>query len=94
MVKLVPVEIDARRGAVGTSAVVLHVTLRRVPAAAVGVITMSLLAVTAVVLTTQVPALAFVAQEKAPVTAAPQATSDGLAALPAAEQLVKNRLVK
>jgi hypothetical protein len=49
---------------------------------------MTLLAVTAVVLTTQVPVEAFVAQENEPDDAAPQAATEGFAALPAAAQLV------
>jgi hypothetical protein len=68
--------------------VVLQVTPRRVPAEAVGEIWMSLLVVTDVVETTQVPVEALVAQENAPADAEAQATNDGLAADPAAEQLV------
>ena len=88
MVKLVPLEIEAMRGPVGVSAVVLHVTPRRPPAEAVGVIVMSLCVVTAVVLTVQVAPEAFVAQEKAPAGAAEQLATDGLVAVPAAEQFV------
>lgn len=88
MVKLVPLEIEAMRGPVGVSAVVLHVTPRRPPAEAVGVNVMSLCVVTAVVLTVQVAPEAFVAQENAPTGAAEQLATDGLAAVPAAEQFV------
>jgi hypothetical protein len=88
IVKLAPVEIDATRGAVGTSAVVLQVTLRRVPAEAVFVISMSLFVLTLVVLTTHVAPLAFVAHENAPAEADEHATREGLAAVPAAEQFV------
>lgn len=48
----------------------------------------SLDAVTAVVSTTQVAVEAFVAQENEPAGAAEQDTTDGLAAVPAAEQFV------
>ena len=88
MVKLVPLEMEAIRGAVGVSAVVLHVTPRRPPAEAVGVIVMSLFVVTAVVLMVQVAPEAFVAQEKAPAGAAEHEATEGLAAVPAAEQFV------
>jgi hypothetical protein len=88
MVKLVPLEMEAIRGAVGVSAVVLHVTPNRPPADAVGVIVMSLFVVTAVVLMVQVAPEAFVAQEKAPAGAAEHEATEGLAAVPAAEQFV------
>jgi len=88
-VKLVPAFFAAKRGAVKTlSAVVLQITFRRDPSAAVGVRKISLLAVTAVVLTTQVPVEAAGSQEKAPAGAEPQATNDGFAPVPAAAQLV------
>lgn len=91
IVKLVALTIPARRGAARpVSAVVLQVTDSRVPTTVdpVGWMRMSLLVVTAVVATVQVPVEAFVAQEKAPAGAAPQATSDGLAPDPATEQFV------
>lgn len=86
--KLAPVEIEARRGAVGTSAVVLQVTLRRAPAAAVGVIWMLLFAVTAVVLTWQVPPDALVEQANAPAEAEEQVATEGFAAVPDPAQFV------
>jgi len=70
--------------------VVLHVTLRRVPVVVSDrcVIKISLLDVTAVVLTTQVPPEALVAQENDPAGAAAQEATEGLAAVPAAAQFV------
>ena len=94
IVKLTPLLLLARRGAVNpVSEVVLHVTLNRVPSAALGWIVMSLLVVTAVVLIVHVPVEAFVAQEKAPVGAAEQDTTEGFAAVPAAEQFVAVAIV-
>jgi hypothetical protein len=87
IVKLAPLEIDAMRGPVGISAVVLHVTLSRVPAEAVCVMMMLLLVAAAVVLTWQVPVEAAVAQANAPEDAVAQVTTEGLAAVPDAEQL-------
>jgi hypothetical protein len=88
IVKLTPFEIEAMRGAVGASAVVLHVTESRVPAEAVGEILMLEFVVTAVVEMTQVAPEAATSQENAPDGAAEQATRLGLAAVPAAEQFV------
>lgn len=70
--------------------VVLHVTLRRVPVVVSErcVMKISELAVTAVVLTTQVPVDAFVAQENDPAGAAVQDATDGFAAVPTAAQFV------
>lgn len=86
IVKLTPSEIAATVGAVVAVSVVLQVTPRRVLAAAVEVILILLLVCAAAVLTVQVPALALVAQEKAPAGAAAQATMLGFAAEPTAEQ--------
>ena len=86
--KLVDATLLASLGAVRpVSAVVLQVTARLAPSADVGMMKMRLFAVTAVVFTTHVAVEAFVAHEKAPEDAAAHATSDGLAALPAAAQL-------
>ena len=86
MVKLTPADFEARVITGGEVGPVLQVTLNSVPSAALGVITISIEAVTAVVLITQVPVEALVAQEKIPAAAEPHATSDGLAALPTAAQ--------
>lgn len=86
IVKLVPADFDAKMIAGGTVGAVLQVTLSLVPSSATGVTIISLFAVTAVVLITQVPVEAFVAQENAPAGADPQATRDGLAAVPTAAQ--------
>ncbi len=71
---------------------VLQVTPRSCPvpgfASATSVTKISLLAVTAVVLTLHVVPEALVAQENIPALDAPQATSDGLAAVPTAAQLL------
>ena len=70
--------------------VVLQVTLRRVPVvASVRCVTkISLLAVTALVLTTQVPVEAAVAQENDPAGAEVQEATEGFAAVPTAAQFV------
>lgn len=89
MVKLVAADLLANLGAVKpVSAVVLHVTERFDPSAALGCTKILEFAVTAVVLMTHVPPDALVAQENDPEGAAEQATRDGLAADPAAAQLV------
>lgn len=89
MVKLVPALFEARRGVVRpVSAVVLQVTERFDPSAALGCTKMRLFAVTAVVSTTQVPVEALVAQLNEPEGAAEQETTEGFAAVPAAAQLV------
>jgi hypothetical protein len=71
-----------------TAVLVLHVTLKAVPVAAVSLseTRISLLAVTAVVLTWQVAPVAFVAQEKCPAAAEPQEATEGLAAVPTPAQ--------
>ena len=66
----------------------LQVTPRFEFSLVVGVRKILLFAVTAVVEITQVLPDEFVAQEKAPAAAAPQATRDELAAVPTAAQLV------
>ena len=89
MVKLVPALLLASLGAVNpVSAVVLHVTDRFAPSAELGCTKIRELAVTAVVLMTQVPVEALVAHENEPEGAAEQATKDGFAPVPAAAQLV------
>lgn len=89
MVKLAPTERDAIRDNVGSVAVeVLHVTLKAEPRLASLITMMVLFAVTLVVLTTQVPVEAVVAQEKNPAGAEEHATSEGFAALPTAAQVV------
>ena len=88
IVKLTPFEIAEIRGPVGVSAVVLQVTLRRAPAEAVCVISMSLLVCAAEVLTVQVAPEAFVAQENAPDEAEEHVATDGLADVPTPEQFV------
>lgn len=70
------------------SAVVLHVTESRELRLESGCTKMALLAVTAVVAMTHVPAEEFVAQLNEPDGAAAQATSDGPAAEPAAAHFV------
>jgi hypothetical protein len=67
--------------------VALHVTPRRVPVVVSlrWVMKISLLAVTAVVLTTHVPVEALVAQENDPAALDAQAAIDGLAADPTAK---------
>jgi hypothetical protein len=67
IVKLVPAELDASNRVAGLTVVlVLHVTPKAVPVAAVSdsKTKISLFAVTAVVFTWQVAPVAFVAQEK------------------------------
>lgn len=87
--KLVPALRAETRGAVkAESAVVLHVTESAGPSEESDSISITLLAVTAVVLITQVAAEALVAQENRPARAAPQVTSEGLAADPFAAHLV------
>lgn len=89
IVKLVDALLLAMRGASKpVSAVVLHVTERLDPSAALGWTKIRLFAVTAVVLITHVPVEALVAQEKEPAGAAEHATKEGLAPLPAAAQFV------
>ncbi len=87
MVKDVPVDFDATRIAGITLGEVLQVTDNRVLSADVSTTNISELAVTAVEATVHVPADAVASQEKAPATAATQATRLGLAADPAAAQL-------
>jgi hypothetical protein len=90
-VKLVAATDDARSLEVGKTLVpVLHVTPSAVPVTAVSLskTKISLLAVTAVVFTVQVAPVALVAQEKCPATAEAHDATDGLAAVPAAAQLV------
>jgi len=69
---------------------VLHVTLRRVPVVVsfLPTIKISLLAVTAVVFTVQVPVLALVAHENDPAAAAVHEATEGFAAVPTAAQFV------
>ena len=91
MVKLVAATLAARIGALVLSTLpVLQVTFNWLapPSAASCVINISLLAVTAVVLTWQVPVEAFVAQENIPAAAATQLTTEGLAAVPLAAHFV------
>lgn len=73
-----------------TVVLVLHVTPSRVPVVVVSLsnTNISLLAVTAVVFTVQVPPVAAVAQENWPADAALQDATDGFADVPTAEQLV------
>lgn len=90
IVKLVAATDDASSRDVGrTSVLVLQVTPSAVPVTAVSLsnTNISLLAVTAVVFTLQVAPVAFVAQEKWPAEADPQAATEGLAADPMAAQL-------
>lgn len=87
IVKLTPLEIEAR-GTAGTTVGVVQVTPKRVLAELVGVIVISLLVPAAVVEITHVPVLAALSQEKAPSGDAPQATREGFAAEPVPEQLV------
>src|SRR5579864_3370241 len=91
IVKLVAATFAARIGAVAESTFpVLQITFNWLapPSAASCVMVISLLAVTAVVLTVQVPVLAFVAQENIPAAAAEQEATEGLAAVPFAAQFV------
>lgn len=89
IVKLTPADFDARTGAVAERTLpVLQVTLSGVPSAAFCVMPISLFAVTAVVSTTQVPVLAFVAHENIPAAADVHDTTDGFAAVPVAAQFV------
>jgi hypothetical protein len=90
-VKLAPATLEAKSRVAGLTVVpVLHVTPRRVPVTAVSdsKTKISLLAVTAVVLTWQVAPVAFVAHENCPAAADPQAATEGLAAVPTAAQFV------
>ena len=83
MVKLVAALRLETLGAVNpVSAVVLQVTLNRVPNEESGWTKMVLFAVTAVVFTVQVPAEALVAQENDPVGAPEQEATEGLAPVP------------
>jgi hypothetical protein len=88
-VKLVPADLESKIGTVPTVTEVLQVTLNRVPSDSLRVTKISLLAVTAVSLTTQVAADAVAEQEKAPAGAAVQATKEGDAAVPTAAQFVE-----
>src|ERR1039458_3957983 len=88
MVKLVPATIADKIGAVLKVRAVLQVLLSLVPSAADGVMLMLLVAVTAVVLTVQVPPDAATSQYTAPEGAAEHATTLGLAAVPEAPQFV------
>ena len=88
MVKLVAATFADKRIAGVTVGAVLQVTPMGVPSAADSCTMIVELAVTAVVLTVQVPALALVAQEKAPAGAAEQDATEGLAAVPVAAQRV------
>lgn len=85
--KLVPVVTSVTSGVEACVAAVSQVTPRSVPTsvAAVGVITKTPPAAAPVVLITHVAPDAAWSQEKIPPVLAPQATSDGLAAVPAAE---------
>ena len=86
IVKLVPTDFAATIIAGGAVGAVLQVTPSLVLSFATGVTRITLLAVTAVSLITQVPADAVAEQENAPAIAEPQATSDGEAFVPAAAQ--------
>ncbi len=91
IVKLVAATDDARIRDVGMAVVpVLQVTPSRVPVTVVSLsnTNISLLAVTAVVFTLQVAPVAAGSQENCPAAADPQDATDGLAAVPTAEQFV------
>lgn len=92
-VKLTPVDLAETNGAVEARIVALQVTESRVLSEVVCCTNTWLLAVMAVVLTTQVPVEALVAHEKAPAGAAVHATADGFAAVPAAAQFVVDAMV-
>ena len=90
--KLVAAVLVASKIAGVTVGAVLQVTPSLVPSSATSTTIISLLAVTAVVLIVHVAAEALVAQEKAPEDADPHAATEGLAAVPTAEQLVSVKI--
>jgi len=90
MVKLVPATFEANKREAGRTLVpVLQVTPSFVPCVSSSCTNIWLLAVTRVVLTVQVAPVAFVAHEKLPCEAFAQEATEGLAAVPTAEQLPK-----